>query len=341
MKNNLLKFRYLCFLILFPVFSFICYTYWKLEYNNTVNIVTKNGSSVLSAKIPPIPRQKPLFLKRSNLNKSIKSLPGNLREDAEKCRSIIVVDWTDKKILYEKNSEKAYPIASLTKMFTALQTCRLLKEKPERYQWDMAIPISPNINKNVGRGSEVDLDPRETFSLEDLFSFMLIHSANDAAYQIAETLGDGKNDDAFVRAMNDTAKEIGWKSFKFYNPHGLPEKLRRSAVNSASARELAELSGMLLQFPMVMKYAGMPYKKIPAKGVRKGHRDLYSRHESVRRKRPYIIGLKTGTTADAGYCISTVAQKEDKIIIVILLGCPNNATRVSYSEKLAYWGLTQ
>lgn len=341
MKTMTIKFRYICFLILFPAFLFVCHKYWQLENSNTVNIFTKNGSSVLSAKIPPVPREKPLFLKRTEFSKSLKQLPTNLRENVEKCRSIIVVDWTNKKIIYEKNSEKAYPIASLTKMFTALQTCRLLKEKPERFQWDMAIPISKNINKNVGRGSEVDLDPRETFTLEDLFSFMLIHSANDAAYQIAETLGDGKNDDEFVRAMNNTAKEIGWKSFRFYNPHGLPEKLRKNAVNSASARELAELSGMLLQFPIVMKYAGMPYKKIPAKGVRTGHRDLYNRHESVRRKRPYIIGLKTGTTASAGYCISTVAQKEDKVIIVILLGCPNNSTRVSFSEKLAYWGLTQ
>ena len=97
-------------------------------------------------------------------------------------------------------------------------------------------------------GSQVYLAEKEQFPLEELLKAVMIMSANDAAFAVAETLGG--NVDDFVSMMNKRAAQLGMSATKFYNPHGLPKK---GANNVSSAIDMAILARELLKFPKVLE----------------------------------------------------------------------------------------
>ena len=162
----------------------------------------------------------------------------------------ILVNIDDRRVLWAKNCRKPVPIASMTKMMTTLLAFE-------------AINSNPNINLNtmikvtneayqIG-GSQVWLDPRESFTLKELLKSIMIKSANDSAYLVAQYLGGGDVAN-FVNKMNVIAKEIGMPNAHFSNPDGLPEKYAADD-NKATAEGLIFLAEHLRQYPLAVKWA--------------------------------------------------------------------------------------
>ena len=253
--------------------------------------------------------------------------------DENGCRAGIVVDWEAKAILWKKNDTEPRPIASLTKMFTALQVCRNLEADPG---FSLKSPVKITrlaANSRVG-GSQVGFYLGEVFTIDQLLEFMLVYSANDAAHQLAECFGKG-NPAKFVEQMNETVKQAGWSNFRFYNAHGFPEGVNRSE-NTGSALELVELTGMLLDYPDIVRHANAKEVAIPASSLRQKPFRMLNRNDLLRTCEG-CCGMKTGNTIKAGFCISAVCRRNGRTIIVVVLGCPREGDRDTLVKALFAW----
>lgn len=284
-------------------------------------------------QLPPPPREgEALLPNRPLLAYQATPMPAATARLTDYCKAGIVLDWEARTILWKKNEVSPLPIASMSKMFTVLEAFRIMGETPE-----LSLQTKVKVSREAYsvNGSQVDLDPRETFTVGELLQFMMIHSANDAAQQIACTMGKGQSAD-FVSRMNETARKAGWTSFKFYNPHGLPEGSRR-LENCGSALEVAELTGELLSYPDIVKWASTKKALIPRSAVRKTERILINRN-SLLGTCPGVIGMKTGTTTKAGCCISAVCRRQERTVIVVIMGCPTDERRDELATALIEWG---
>jgi D-alanyl-D-alanine carboxypeptidase (penicillin-binding protein 5/6) len=254
-------------------------------------------------------------------------------KDDNGCRAGIVVDWNAKTILWKKNDTDPRPIASLTKMFTALQICRIIESAPDD---SLKTPVKITkvaANSKVG-GSQAGFFLGETFSVDQLMSIMLIHSGNDAAQQLSEYFGKG-SPAKFVEQMNETVKKAGWNTFKFYNAHGFPEGANRNE-NTGSALELVELTGMLLDYPDIVRYANTREMAIPASNLRAKPLRLANRNDLLWNCEG-CCGMKTGNTLKAGFCIAAVCRRNQRTIIVVVLGCPRDNDRDTLVKALFNW----
>ena len=149
----------------------------------------------------------------------------------------ILIDVDTGRVLFQKNAyEAAYP-ASTTKVLTAilvLENCEID---------EMVTASSLAVNSVYANGTTASIQPGETLSVKDLLCTLLIHSANDAAYVLAEHVGGSI--DSFVSMMNSRAKELGAKSTFFVNPNGLP-----STTHKCSAYDMAIFARYAMQnFP--------------------------------------------------------------------------------------------
>lgn len=270
------------------------------------------------------------------------ALPRDLQlalKDENGCRAGIVVDWEAKTILWKKNDTDPRPIASLTKMFTALQVYRII-DTNARFSLQDPVKISKAIanSKNVAKskigGSQADFYLGESFSVDQLLGIMLIHSGNDAAHQLAEFFGDG-DPAKFVAQMNETVRAAGWNTFKFYNAHGFPDGMNRNE-NTGSALELVELTGLLLDYPGIVRHAGTREMTIPASTLRAKPLRLVNRNDLLWNC-PGCIGMKTGNTLKAGFCIAAVCRRQNRTIIAVVLGCPRDSDRDQLVKALLSW----
>ena len=262
-------------------------------------------------------------------NRQVSEPPLEVARKTGLCNTGILVDWTDKTLLWKKHPDRVVAIASLTKMMTAL----LLMEAVQTNAHTLEEPVRVTpAAYNVG-GSQVYLDPRETFTLEELLKCTMIFSANDAAYLVAEYLGGGKVE-PFVARMNKRADALGLEHTHFHNPHGLPES-GSDRENRSTAREMAFLAGHLLRYPAVVKWSSTWLSWI--------REDTDKPFQLANRNRlvqtcPGVIGMKTGYTNEAGYCIAAVADRNDRVMIAVVTGCPSSKKRNDLVETLLDWG---
>ena len=243
----------------------------------------------------------------------------------------ILVDLNSGKVLWNKDAKRAVPIASMTKMMTVLLTFEAIRDGKIKY--DQIIKVSKNAAA-IG-GSDIWLDPRESFPLKDLIKAILIKSANDAAFLVGETLGGG-HIEPFVKRMNRRAAELHLHA-KYFNPHGLPEN-SASKDNVATCEDLAKLAGMLLQFPEVVKISSTPLDYIPRKIGRNKKTMLTSTNKLVRSKVNGVDGMKTGYTRRAGFCLTATCKRNNRRLVAVVTGFRSSAERNECVKKLLDWG---
>jgi len=193
------------------------------------------------------------------------------------------------KVLYSKNEDEILPIASLTKLMTAL----VVIEDPENYPLNKEVKISREAAFQIDVPEYGNLKPGERKTIYDLLNFMLFFSSNDAAFALAEQI-DVKN---FVNRMNQKAKEIGLENTYFSNPTGLdPENLKWSLENKdhfnySTARDLVLLGKYILKnYPLIFEFSNL-------------------KNKIQLLENQYLIGMKTGYTNEAGGCIFLVFSK--------------------------------
>jgi D-alanyl-D-alanine carboxypeptidase len=235
-------------------------------------------------------------------------------------KGYIVVDASSGEVLLADEPDATSPPASVTKLMTFLLVHERIKAGA--LALDTVVPITVD-DYNMG-GSQVYLDPREKFSVDELLYALMVQSANDAATALARAAFGSR--EVFIEAMNARARELGMKNTVFRTPHGLPPASRKlSESDITTPRDLALLSRELLQNTDVLRYSSVQQRPFGA-----GQREkpmLMDNHNNLVGKVEGVDGLKTGFTNSAGYCIAATAERNGRRVIVAIMGCPTAAGR--------------
>lgn len=248
----------------------------------------------------------------------------------------ILIDLNSRKILWQLNPDKQVPIASLTKIMTLLLSYEMLQQPQCAITLDTEIEITPQARKIPPSGVAFRANEK-SFPLNRLMKAAAVKSANDATYLIAQTFGNGSAD-AFVKQMNERARELGMYRTKFYNPHGLPGKNEGKPDNVSSVRDLAILSEAYLTFPELHEWSSSTTATFRTKN------DLISHNNLLKKGKyhtPGVSGLKTGYTSNAGLCLSAVCDREGRRLLAIVTGFNSAADRDNFTKNLLEWGYRQ
>ncbi|MCF7790874.1 MAG: serine hydrolase [Victivallales bacterium] len=268
---------------------------------------------------------KPLIFRYTEWG-NIPSLP-----ESKLARTGILVDIDKRTVLWSKSCRRSVPIASMTKMMTALLAFEEIKNNP-----DINLNTVIKVTKEAYRigGSQVWLDPRESFTMKQLLKTIMIKSANDSAYLVAQFLGHG-DVDIFVNEMNEKADMIGMSNAHFSNPDGLPEKYS-SDDNRATAEGLVFLAEHLMKYPLAMKWA-----KTKIDWFRQNSKNptmLVNTNHLVRDRVKGVNGLKTGYTSRAGFCLTATCTRGHTTLIAVVTGFKNRKARDRFTTALISWG---
>ena len=234
-------------------------------------------------------------------------------ELAPNASSVIVLEPTTGEIIYERNSHERRHPASMTKVMTML----LVMEAIEKgiIKWEDMITVSSNAS-SMG-GSQILLETGEQMSVYDMFKGLSVASGNDAAVALAEKIAG--TEEMFVKMMNDKAKELGLKDTNFKNSHGLDE-----ANHYSTAYDMAMMAKELVKHEKVFDFTSI-YEDYLRKGTDRSFW-LVNTNKLVRFYKG-VDGLKTGYTAEAGFCITATANINDMRIIAVVMGEPDSDTR--------------
>ncbi len=221
-------------------------------------------------------------------------------------KSTLLYDLTTNKILYSKNPNEKLPMASLTKIMTAVIALEN-KKTNDRYvvsQKDL-----------VGEDS-MGLSAGEVLSLNELLYGLILTSGNDAAETVAENFPGGRS--AFIKAMNDKAKALGLTNTNFTNPTGL----EGDGPQHTTAYDLLVITKYALtRFPIFDDVVSTFDYNIPQSDT---HKAFYLENETnLLTTYPGVKGVKTGYTPEAGLCLATYLNYEGHQIIGVILNSDN------------------
>ena len=255
-------------------------------------------------------------------------IPLNVSADelnlAENAKSAIMIEATTGEILYKKNEKERLAPASMTKIMSLI----LIMENVEngKLKWN-DIVVTSNYASSMG-GSQVFLKPNEIMSVEDLVKAICVASANDATVAMAEKIAGTEK--AFVKLMNDKAKELGAVNTNFVNSTGLPAKDHYS-----TAYDMSIMAKELIRHEKILSFT-----KIYEDYLRKNTSNsfwLVNTNKLVRFY-DYIDGLKTGFTDDAGYCLTATGKKGNMRLITVVMKEDNTDNRTKDTIAMMDYG---
>ncbi len=242
--------------------------------------------------------------------------------------SAMVIDADSGKILVDENSEAiAYP-ASVLKLMVLYVILDRIEQGSLRL--DEMVRVTSEASQ-MG-GSQVYLDPKEQFSVEDLLYALIIQSANDAAVALAIHVAGSK--DGFVAMMNEKAKELGMNSTTFYSVHGLPPS-EGQQPDRTNARDLAMLARELAKNPEVFKYTGTREREF------RGGEFIMRTHNKLLASVDGCDGFKTGYFKAAGFSIIATAKRNGVRIIAVVLGSLDRKVRDAKTAELIAIGFAK
>jgi D-alanyl-D-alanine carboxypeptidase (penicillin-binding protein 5/6) len=242
------------------------------------------------------------------------------QEQEDPDQAYLVMEASTGKILEGANTHLRWPPASITKLMVAL----LVMEKLSAHEIKLTDTITASRDASKMGGSQVFLKEGETFTIEELMEAMLVASANDAAYAIAEFIAGSK--DKCVDLMNEKAKALNMTDTEFHSVHGLPPS-KGQEEDLTSAEDLATLARQLLKYPKLLEWTSArtePFRDGTLTMV--NHNKLLGRVSA-------IDGLKTGFYQKSGYNIVATARKGDLRLIVVVLGSPTAKARDDFVEE--------
>lgn len=232
-------------------------------------------------------------------------------------RAVLMYDLSTGTTLYEENATKRMPMASLTKIMTAIIAFE------NKNQDDHYVVHKENL---VGEDS-MGLDAGEVLNQEELLYGMMLKSGNDAAEVFATNYPAGRQ--AFIQAMNDKAKALGLSDTQFSNPSGL----QGDGTQYTTAYDLLVMTRYALDtFPLFDTVVATYEHQISATSTHKAY-DLYN-ETNLLTSYPGVKGVKTGYTPEAGLCLVTLLDYHGHRIIGILLNSENR--RQEMKEFLDY-----
>ena len=226
--------------------------------------------------------------------------------------SVILMEESTGTILYEKNSDEAHYPASITKIMTTL----LALENGNLS--DMVTFSDDAINNTEGSG--IARDYGEQMTLEQCLYGVMLESANECAYAVAEHVGGTVEN--FVDMMNAKAKELGCTNTHFANPHGLQDENHYTTAHDMALIAQAAYQNETFRIIIGTKmYTIPPTNKHAEETVLRNHHDMLCTYHNANRKYlyPYCVGGKTGYTAMANSTLVTYAEKDGMTLICVVM----------------------
>lgn len=225
---------------------------------------------------------------------------------------VILMEESTGTILYEKNMDEAHYPASITKIMTTL----LALENGNLS--DMVTFSDDAINNTEGSG--IARDYGEQMTLEQCLYGVMLESANECAYAVAEHVGGTVEN--FVDMMNAKAKELGCTNTHFANPHGLQDENHYTTAHDMALIAQAAYQNETFRIIIGTKmYTIPPTNKHAEETVLRNHHDMLCTYHNANRKYlyPYCVGGKTGYTATANSTLVTYAEKDGMTLICVVM----------------------
>ncbi|HAH78083.1 MAG TPA: D-alanyl-D-alanine carboxypeptidase [Ruminococcaceae bacterium] len=240
-----------------------------------------------------------------------------LAAEEVKAPSAVLMEANTGKILFQKNPHEKRACASITKIMTLL----LVMEALDSGKIGLTDKVSVSEHAASMGGSQIWLKPGETMTVDDMLKACVIASANDASVVLGEYVAGSEEE--FVSQMNQRAKALKMNDTTFKNCYGLDEEGHLS-----SAYDIALMSRELVKHKKIFNYTKtwMDY-------LRGGKTQLVNTNKLLKTYRG-ITGLKTGTTSQAGSCISATAERNGVSLIAVVLGCSDTKTRFASAASL-------
>lgn len=236
-------------------------------------------------------------------------------------RAALVMDAQTGEVLYSKNSNMSVPIASITKVMTAVVTADARLNMSEEVTLQMI-----DFAGAGGKNSSSTLRAGDTMNRAELLLFALMKSENPAAAALARTYPGGRS--AFIAAMNAKAKQLGMTSTHYAESTGLDPH------NVSSARDLGILVSAASQYGLIRQFS-----TTPTYDFNLGYRVLKSNNtNALVRNGGWNINLsKTGYINEAGRCVVMHTTVNSRPAVVVLLGAPSSQSRTNDATNLLNW----
>lgn len=238
--------------------------------------------------------------------------------------SAILMDAASGQILYEKEAHKELPPASVTKIMTLLVAADAVASGKVK----LTDKVTASENASKLGGSQIYLEPGETFTLEQMLIAIAVGSANDGCVAVAEHING--THEAFVEEMNKKALALGLKNTHFANAYGLPAE-----GHYTSAYDLAIISREALNYPLIRKLTSMKEYDL-----RDGKFKLWNTNKLLWWY-PGADGFKTGWTNEAKYCLASTVERNGLRLICVVLGVPQVRGHFAESMKIYNYGFAK
>ena len=236
-------------------------------------------------------------------------------------KSAVLIEASSGTVLLEQAPHQKLPPASVTKIMTLL----LIAEAIDSGTVKMDDLVACSDYASSMGGSQVYLKAGEQMTVSDMLKAIAVASANDACVAMAEHIAGSES--AFVARMNERAAALGMKNTNFCNTNGLPDP-----NHLTSAYDIALMSRELLRHPKILPYLG-----IWTDSLRDGAFGLANTNKLIRFYKG-ANGIKTGSTNDAGFCLSASALRDGMQLIAVVLGAPTSKERFADATALLDFG---
>ena len=246
-----------------------------------------------------------------------------------KAKAAVLMDAVSGEVLFAQNAHKKLPPASVTKVMTML----LILEGCDSGKIRLSDTVTISERAASMGGSQMYLEPGEQHTVEELLKGVAMVSANDGCVALAEHLAGSV--EMFVEQMNKRAAELGMKDSHFVNTNGLPV-----ANHYTSAYDIAVMSRALIAFPETAQWFTKWQDTIKVGLPGKEKEFGLTNTNKLIKQYPGAIGIKTGFTQDAGYCLSGAAERDGTRLIGVILGCTTSNIRFAEIKRLLDYGFS-
>ena len=242
--------------------------------------------------------------------------------------SAFLVEASTGKVIYEKNADEKRPPASVTKIMTLLLIFDALSEG--KISLTDQVTVS-EYAASMG-GSQVFLEPGEVQTVDTMIKCIAVASANDACVAMAEHLWGSEEE--FVGHMNERAAGLGMENTSFVKCNGLD-----ADGHLTTARDIAAMSReLILTYPQIRDYACIWMEDITHTTAKGSSTFTLANTNKLIRQYAYATGLKTGSTDDAGFCVSATAKKNNMEMIAVVMGAETSKERFKDAVTLLDYG---
>lgn len=235
-------------------------------------------------------------------------------------------------LIYEKEKDQRRSPASITKIMTLI----LIFDALERGSLHMEDLVTTSANAKSMGGSQVFLEEGETQTVETMIKCIVIASGNDASVAMAEHISGSEQE--FVKEMNARAAGLGMKNTHFEDCCGLTE----SENHYTTAYDVALMSRELItRYPGVLEYSSIWMETITHE-TRQGSKEFgLTNTNKLIRSYEGCLGLKTGSTSVAKYCLSAVAERDGITLISVVMAAPENKARFRDATAMLNYGFSK